>query len=569
VRRLVPFAVAALLATAGSAWAQGADTTGIRIAPGLTLPPGVRTIRLQDLTLLHDAQALDAEPAVSQRPIAPLTPEQQNVIREARMLRSNGQFDRAKAGLAPLRAALPVHPIVVTELARVLLAERDFAGAERLTRTVRLATRDSLVAGRELCAALQGLNRRRDAAGVALECLLAGPGRAEWAPPLMETLAAAEPKAARESLRQAMAKAPRRTDLALLAARIEWLVGDDKTSLRLLADADRPGAAGATPVRWTFAEQVIRGGAPRDSTGAANALASLAGDAAFDAAYRISAARRALEIERLRGGEARMAPSLARALRDVPMAQWPPEFVVALSRGLRAAGQAEEARTLLRAITASRGESPELDLEQALGELRDGPPERALAKLHAASANSEEARFRYAEALFFSGLADSALAGYQLISLDPRGAWAGAALERIYLLEDAQPRTALPAFGRMAWEEWRGQPARAAALADSLARGLPRGALWAHASVQLAGLRDRLGDTKGALAAYVAVADSLPDDRLAPLARQRAGDLYLTKLKDERNALAQYEECLARYPRAWNAAEVRRKVEQLRRERRF
>jgi len=65
------------------------------------------------------------------------------------------------------------------------------------------------------------------------------------------------------------------------------------------------------------------------------------------------------------------------------------------------------------------------------------------------------------------------------------------------------------------------------------------------------------------------VADSLPADRLAPVARQRAGDLYLTRFKDEAKALAQYEECLARYPRAWNSAEVRRRVEQLRRDRRF
>ena len=30
-----------------------------------------------------------------------------------------------------------------------------------------------------------------------------------------------------------------------------------------------------------------------------------------------------------------------------------------------------------------------------------------------------------------------------------------------------------------------------------------------------------------------------------------------------------HEECLARYPKAWNAPEVRRRVETLRRERRF
>jgi len=64
------------------------------------------------------------------------------------------------------------------------------------------------------------------------------------------------------------------------------------------------------------------------------------------------------------------------------------------------------------------------------------------------------------------------------------------------------------------------------------------------------------------------VCDSLADDRLAPLARQRAGDAY-SQLGDDTHALAQYEECLARYPRAWNSAEVRRRVERLRKERRL
>ncbi|HVP70051.1 MAG TPA: hypothetical protein VMS45_01930, partial [Gemmatimonadaceae bacterium] len=55
-------------------------------------------------------------------------------------------------------------------------------------------------------------------------------------------------------------------------------------------------------------------------------------------------------------------------------------------------------------------------------------------------------------------------------------------------------------------------------------------------------------------------------DRLAPLARQRAGDLYRDRLHDQAGAIAQYEACLTRYPRAWNAPEVRRSLERLRRE---
>ena len=51
--------------------------------------------------------------------------------------------------------------------------------------------------------------------------------------------------------------------------------------------------------------------------------------------------------------------------------------------------------------------------------------------------------------------------------------------------------------------------------------------------------------------------------------RERAGDLYATRLGDDEKAIEQYEEGLARYPRAWNAPEVRRKLEALEKDRRL
>jgi len=94
----------------------------------------------------------------------------------------------------------------------------------------------------------------------------------------------------------------------------------------------------------------------------------------------------------------------------------------------------------------------------------------------------------------------------------------------------------------------------------------PHGDYAARAGLTLAELKLGAGDAKGALAPLLVICDSLADDRLAPLARQRAGEAYMA-LDDPKSALAQYEECLARYPRAWNSAEVRRRVERLRKER--
>jgi hypothetical protein len=56
---------------------------------------------------------------------------------------------------------------------------------------------------------------------------------------------------------------------------------------------------------------------------------------------------------------------------------------------------------------------------------------------------------------------------------------------------------------------------------------------------------------------------SKPDDRLAPTARRRAGDLLLAA-GDAAGALGQYEELLVRYPRSWLAPETRRRVQELR-----
>jgi len=509
-------------------------------------------------------------PPASQHRTAPLTGAQAARLHQAGALRRAGQLEPARAALAPLLAALPHHPAVVTEAARLLLAKQDFAGVERLGRFERAARRDSLVLARELSLALERLGRPREAAGVALEAWVAAPREEPWAAGTILRLAPADLRGVRELLRRAVDMRPGREDLVLAKARLDWRGGDLESALATLERAERPGGQRA-PLRWEFATELTTDNVSRDSSAAVEALVRLAGDSHFDAVWRLSAAQRAWELQGARGAQEETASGLARALKGVPTARWPADFLVSLARTLRQAGRTDQARSLLRGAGGSgpgnvaRGAVPQLDLEEALADLRDGPPERALPRLSELAGTSPEGAWRYAEALFFAGQSDSALACYQRIAGNPEGTFSGAALERVYLIEEADPPEALPLFGRAAYEEWRGDRRQAMALTDSLVRTLPRQALWAQAAVWLGAQRDAAGDTHGALAALLAVADSLPDDRLAPLARQRAGDIHLLRLKDERAALAQYEECLARYPRAWNAPEVRRRAEQLRR----
>jgi tetratricopeptide (TPR) repeat protein len=198
--------------------------------------------------------------------------------------------------------------------------------------------------------------------------------------------------------------------------------------------------------------------------------------------------------------------------------------LLAVSRALREGGNTQEARELIGGAR-SRAAMPDVALEKALNELREGMPEKAFKALEALAAQSPEAGFRLGEARFFAGLPDSALAAYQRVAQDPAAPFTGAALERIYLIEDGTPREALPSFGRLAYERWRGDPKRAMTIADSLYRSLPHSPLWAVAALELASLRDASGDPKLALEPLLAVAETLPDDRLAPSARQRAGDL--------------------------------------------
>ena len=567
IRPAVAAMILALAASAVSAQPPDSSRGRVRIAlPTVSDPsfPGVTRGVLGDIgkpLILN----FTVDAALSQRPFKPLAPEMIARLRRAQSERAAGLLERARATLLELARDVPHHPQILTELARVELAREDFAAVERLARPERVQQRDSLLMATELVTALGRLARAREAAEVAIEAWAADLA-SDWAQDSLARLADVDPRGVREVVRAAARRLPTRAEIVLAACRLEWRGGDPREALRMLAAADGPTRR--PPLRSRFADGLLEEAEGRDSSGAAEALIDLAADTRVDPEFRLPAARRAWGLVVARGSEATAAPRLTRALADVPAGQWDTGFLMDVVRALRRAGLTAEARALLAAGERSLSRR-EIEMEQALADLRDGPPGRALPRLLAASTGSTEGEFRYAEALFFAGMCDSALAWYQRVVKDPASDFTGPSFERIYLIEDADPREALPAFGRMAWEEWRGERKRAAAISESLVVALPRGALWAQAALRFAAQRDAAGDPRGALATLLALADSLPGDRLAPLARQRAGDLYLNRLKDAPRALAQYEECLARYPRAWNAAEVRRRLEQLRRERRL
>lgn len=510
---------------------------------------------------------LSTEPALSQHKHDPLTAEQLARLRQARAYRDANLFDRALDAITELQSEVPKNPYILTELARLQLARGDYEAVERLGRSERWSQKDSLLLGRELTEAYERLDRARRAAQVVIEVWVAAPDQYEWAHQTLMRLYPRDASGITRALSKAFEPRPERVDMARTLARLEWRRHDTDAMLSVLRSADREGMR--PPLRWHFAEELLRQGAEHDSTGAVESLLDLAADKNVSTAYRAPAARRAWAVITARGEAHEGAPRIAHALSDLPSETWETDFLVEVARSLREAGHTKEARRLIEPFADRASMLPALAVEHALNDLRDGPPQAALAQLEDVATSSDVGRFYFAEALFFAGMPDSALSQYKQVADDPRAEYAGAALERIYLIEDARPAAALPSFGRVYYDEWRGEIRAALALTDSLYLDLPRGELWAQSAILLAGQLEALGNPESALEPLMTVADSLPEARLASLALQRAGDIYLYHFQDRLKAIEHYEECLARYPRAWNSAEVRRKLHSIRRDQRL
>jgi tetratricopeptide (TPR) repeat protein len=523
--------------------------------PGTTFPPDL----IQSFTV--------PTPMRSQRPAPPLPPAMAQRLQRAIDLRVSGLLERARDTLLVLQRDLPHHPLVVTELGRTQLAREDWSAVERLASSERTATRDSSLLGRELTQAYERLGRPREALRTAIEAWTVSPADGQWAADAVFRLAPLDARGAVSALEAAAGPRPWRTDLTLGLAHLCAVSGRPADAVRVLTDAEK--RSGRSGLRVMFADESLRSGSSADTTAALAILADLTADAARRAEERVATARRAWTAVQASGREAEWSMRIVQGLHDVPAERWGPDFLLVLVRALQRTGHPAEARALLAANPVLEQRMPELRLEHALGLVREGALEQALPRLDSLARAWPAARFMLAETQFFSGELDSAQSNYARVADEPNDPDAAAALDRLYLLEESPGSPARALLGQVAYERWRGHRAAATQLADSVWRmQAPRGPYAARAGLEVAALRMEAGDPHGALVPLLVVCDSLADDRLAPLARQRAGDAY-SALGDEPHALAEYEECLARYPRAWNSAEVRRRVERLRKDRRL
>ena len=398
--------------------------------------------------------------------------------------------------------------------------------------------------------------------------------------------------------------APKDVNRALLAAEIECRAGKTALALACLHGAEAPGTPHGQLAR-VLAERL-----QADAQGVALAapLWLELARGPYDAGLRADALRRLLQpttvITADREGKAVVTPISAKDLesawRSLPVGEERAELGLDLLQTLRARGETQVAERVAAELsrTGSSGQlAGPVDVEAGLLALGQGRLDEAGKRLERARAQTVDddarvrAEFAQAEVLFYSGQFDSALASYdRFANAHPLSPLANEALARAFLLEPDPDQASGQAPGlvslakglyaetRRQWDEsilWARKAEQESRGSDRQASQMPRSEGAAPESLGLANpvraqallLLSRAQEAHGAPAearlAALAVADSLPGDRLAPVARKRVGDLDLARGNKE-SALAQYEEMLARYPRSWLAAEVRRQVTDLR-----
>lgn len=397
---------------------------------------------------------------------------------------------------------------------------------------------------------------------------------------------------------------PKDVNRALLAAEIEWRAGKTSAALARLRSAESPGMPHGQLAR-VLAER-LSSDAQGNSLAAPLWLELARGP--YDPGLRADALRRLLQPTTIitPNGQGRAvvtpvsAKDLESAWRTLPAGEERSQLGLELLSALRARGETQAAERVATELARTGGTGQlagPVDVEAGLLALGQGNLEAAGKHLERARTQAvdddarERAEFGQAEVLFYSGQFDSALASYdRFAKAHPLSPLANEALARAFLLEgdpDQAPGQApglaslakgLYAEARRQWDEavtWARNAGAESKSSDRQVSEMPRTEGAAPESLGLANpvraqallLLSRAEEAQGALGearlAALAVADSLPGDRLAPVARKRVGDLDLARGNRE-SALAQYEEMLARYPRSWLAAEVRRQVTDLR-----
>lgn len=181
-----------------------------------------------------------------------------------------------------------------------------------------------------------------------------------------------------------------------------------------------------------------------------------------------------------------------------------------------------------------------------------------------------QAQYMVAEVSFFMGETDSAMSLYSSLAADhPDWELANDAIDRVFTLQENAGQSDNRPLGLYATAELLAKidrPDSALGYLNRIVEDFPNSSLVDDALLRSADLYLVLDDPDRALSACSTVAGEHPDSRLAPLAREKLGDIWWEKKSDAARALEEYTKGLDEFPESLIAPRVRDKVARLRRE---
>ncbi len=416
--------------------------------------------------------------------------------------------------------------------------------------------------------------RYGDAFGDVLQVMELDQARSTWAMRRAQELLTAglEAKKAEKLTAEERKSHPGMAGLAIMEGVIVNLGGRADEALALVTKADDAGKMKGQAVS-TFADVLTSLGKEGDAVAALQSAA----DRVDQPAIRSKILYRVAEVQESRGRYRDALASLDR--------------IVTERQGTSAAGKAllmaadiyqkhlNDPKGALAVYTRIKDDpmlghrKPEMLLQMGECYLRLGRFDEAgtayeeVAPLSVDPEEVEKAAFEMAEVQFFRGDFDSAMVLYQdMAQTHPRSLLADDAAGRYIMLNKYQALgggAAVQALGRMDWARAAGDTAVVDSVADLLIATYPGGELAAEALLAKA---DVAATPEAALGYLDRLVDEYKDDRRAPVALMRGGNLLLERLDRSGEALVRFESILTDYPESLEAPEARRLVEKLRRE---
>lgn len=236
----------------------------------------------------------------------------------------------------------------------------------------------------------------------------------------------------------------------------------------------------------------------------------------------------------------------------------------------------QSALATYRALVAEGGGEPRRidaafrigDCLTAQGDLEGARAEyQRIALKHVPEAVREKVAYKLAELLLLAGKLQEAKEGFdKLVSDFPQGFYVNDALVYAMLLDEglSEGKGSMEAYvGALGLEIQRKYHQALEAYQQALDQ-FPSSSVNDEILIQMALVREKIGQHQQALADLEKLIVTYPQSRLCPEAQRRIGQIYELRLQDLPKAIEAYQQVLSNYPRYLFYDDVRRKIRRLR-----